>query len=108
MNDDKHATRDTRALAIAFVLLWMLFSFVFSAAGVVPSARKKFDFSGTAIACVPWLILIWKAVPLFRKGASAEAKAHAKLFLRTVLWTFAIMFLAGLLLLGTCIIIFSG
>ncbi|MCL2103594.1 MAG: hypothetical protein FWH21_00845 [Kiritimatiellaeota bacterium] len=102
MNDDRHSTRNTRALAIAFVFLWMLFSFVFSAAGVVPSARKKFDFFAAAIACVPWLILIWKAVPLFRKGASAEAKANAKLFLRTVLWTFGILFLAGLLLLGMC------
>ena len=109
MSDDRHSTRNTRALAITFVFLWLFFGFVFSAVGVAPSARKKFDFSGTAIAYVlPWIILIWKAVPLFRKGASEEAKANAKLFLRTVLWTFAILFLAGLLLAGTCIVLIKG
>jgi len=108
MSDDRHSTRDTRASAIAFVLLWMFFWFVFSAMGVIPNTRRKFDFFGTAIAYGPWIILIWKAVTLFRKGASAEAKANAKLFLRTVLWTFAILFLVGLLLAGTCIVMIKG
>ena len=76
--------------AVIFTLVWVIISFLPSSIGVIP-----------------WIILAWVIVQAFRKGASAETRAKARLFLRTVLWTVGILVLLAVLLVGTCLWMFG-